>query len=148
MREGQHGVGSEHFGEPMKIEFLQQQHEGQRTALFPHWTLFIAQALSRHDAEIGREGIFHHDVKQSLLVNIVHELHQPARCSVVGQRGEQGKKFRHIRRGIEAAALENIHRFLFFSFSQQGVQTPPRQTVSAFMDMGILKQGESLFKLF
>ena len=93
MREREHLVGGKHLGQPVKIEFLQQQHERKRTSFFPHGTLFVGQALCRLDAEFVAKALLHHDVKQRLLVDVVHELHQPVSGSFIRQGSEQREKF-------------------------------------------------------
>ena len=143
----QHAVGGKHGRQTVNVQGFEKQHKRRRPAFLPHGTLRIAQALGRLETKrmVQRLGLKH--VEQGLVVNIVEEAHQPFVGSLVAQRHHEGEQVRYIRRGIKTAFVKDIHRLVFLPLSQQGVEAPPRQTVSPFVNVGGFEQVEPVLKL-
>ncbi len=148
MGQWQHAVRGKHGCQTVNVQGFEQQHKRHCPAFLPHGALLVAQALGglQTNRMVQRLGLEH--VEQGLVVNIVEEAHQPFVGSLIAQRHHEGEQVRHIGRSIETALIEDVHGFVFLPFPQQGVQAPPGQTVSPFVNVGRFKQVEPVLQLF
>ena len=87
------------------------------------------------------------DVIEGLVVHIVHESHQPVVGSLMVERDHQRKKFGHVRCCVKATLVKHVHGLVLLTFSQQGLEAPPRQSVAPVVNACLFKQVQTAFQL-
>ena len=143
----EHAVAGENTSQTNHVEFTEKKRHRKSTAFVPHGTLVVTQSLCCFDSEGGVKRRFMKHVVERLVVHIVHESHQPVVRPLVIERDHQREEFGHVRGGIKTTLVEDVHGLVFLTLPQQGVQSPPRQSIATFVDACLFQQLQACFQL-
>ena len=144
----QHAVRSKDRRQPMDVQGFQHQHDGEAATFVPHRSSLVAQTLGGLQTEGPHQFFGSEDVEEGLLVNGVHEAHQPVVGPLTVQGDHERKQFGHVGVRIQTALVQYVHRFVFLALTQQGVESPPCQTIPTLVNVRSLQKTEPLVELF
>ena len=112
-----HGVRSEHGGQALEIQGLQQQRQRKTAPFLPHGPAVVAKALSRLLAKVEGQVRFLEHVKQRLIVEVVHEAGKPRIGTFAFKRNHQRDEFCDVRRSVQTSLVKDVHGLVLFPFA-------------------------------